>query len=295
MKRRMRTRSSAFFSALALVGLASAGCGKGAKGDCPQLDICGNSPVGKWIVASFCQQPVVRPSQPNDVNDFIMMNPPLAPTVAPPQPNPVVSTQTTSGDWCSSLVYTQNDTVSNASLWHDSPEISDDPMEPSTIKFYGDDHSYITQLFLRVPYGQNYTHFAQRCLFANGAAKPTCAKLAAGLNDFYKPLMASVPRTFKNIMCFDASDSGCDCTYEFTLEVDDSGNWATDPNDPTVLVQDSTVLTFNGFQMNAQASTTTLRSSFCAEGGQLELSGLRGGSLSNVQGLRTLGLVPTSM
>ena len=57
--------------------------------------------------------------------------------------------------------------------------------------------------------------------------------------------------------------------------------------------QDSTLLTFNGAVMNAAASTTMLKSSFCATPGQqLELSGYRGGSLSNVQGLRTLLLTP---
>jgi hypothetical protein len=85
---------------------------------------------------------------------------------------------------------------------------------------------------------------------------------------------------------------GCDCTYSFNLQIDDSGMWKPDPQDQTVLLQDSTTLQFNGATNNAQASTTTLRSSFCASPGLLELSGVRGGSLSNVQGLRTLVLTP---
>jgi hypothetical protein len=94
-------------------------------------------------------------------------------------------------------------------------------------------------------------------------------------------------------MCADApSDGGCDCSYTFNLEVQDQGSWEIDPNDSTVLVQDSTAFQWNGTPMNAAASTTTMRSSFCAGNGMLQLSGLRGGSLMNVQGLRTLVMTP---
>jgi hypothetical protein len=272
------------------LGLGAAGCGKGNKGDCPQLDICGGSPASDtaWQVTSACQVGPVRPAEPGDVNDFMTMNPQAA-TITPPQPNPVVAQQTTSGDWCSSLVFTQNDEITNANLWHEPAQISEDPAKPSTIIF-GKDGTYLTKLVFDVPTGRDFTHFTRRCLVANGNVNPTCDKLATALTAYYKPANVGVPATFGDIGCAAASDGGCDCTYTFTLEVDDSGQWAIDKTDETILVQDSTTLQFNGATMNAAATTTTLRSSLCAAGQQLELSGLRGGSLSNVQGLRTLGL-----
>jgi hypothetical protein len=290
--------SRAFLSIAGLGLVLFSACGKGAKGECPQLDICGGSPASDtpWKVTDYCQVPVVRPSQPSDVNDFTsagMSAVPLAPTIAPPQPNPVVATQTTSGDWCSSLLYKPDDTIGNANLWHEAPQISADPAKPSTMIF-GKDGTYLTKLILEVPQGQDFTHFARHCLIANGAPNPTCDKLAKGLTDFYKPVKDSVPPSFGNIMCADSSqsDGGCDCTYTYTVQVDDSGTWAISKEDNTLLLQDSPVLQFNGQTMNAQASTTMLQSSICASGNRLELSGVRGGSLSNIQGLRTLVLAP---
>ncbi|HVU52776.1 MAG TPA: hypothetical protein VHL80_18975 [Polyangia bacterium] len=285
---------------LALVGASLtptlSGCGKGAKGDCPQLDICGGNPASTtaWQVSEVCQLPTFRPAQPTDVMDF-QSTPPLAPTVATPQPNPVVAQQTTSGDWCSGLVFmpgTPSFVVENVNLWHESPHISGDLVnKPSTILLAGNDHSYATTLFLE---DQNSTHFAPHCLMQNGAVGAKCSDLASALTAFYTTAaLPNIDPTFTNIMCADApSDGGCDCSYTFNLEVQDQGSWAIDPNDATVLVQDSTVLQWNGTQMNAAASTTTLRSSFCARNGTLQLSGLRGGSLSSVQGLRTLVMTP---
>jgi hypothetical protein len=278
-----------------LAAVAAGGCGKGARGECPKLDICGGNPASDtpWVVTDFCQVPPVRPSQPNDVNDFMNMTPPLAPTVAPPQPNPIVTQQTTSGDWCSNLVLTQDSSgyhVTNGNLWHDAPQISADPTRPSTITL-ATDHTYLTKLVFEE---QSSTHFPARCLVANGAIGAKCSPdLAKALATFYVSPNPAVRDTFSNITCADAANGdGCDCSYTFNLEVDDSGKWALDPNDSTILLQDSTVLEFNGMQMNAQASTTMLKSSFCASNGQLQLSGVRGGSLSNVQGLNWLILGP---
>ena len=285
---------------LALVGLNLAvtlcGCGKGAKADCPQLEICGGDPssMTAWQVSEVCQVPAFRPSQPSDVMDF-QSTPPLAPTIATPQPNPVVAQQTTSGDWCSGLVFMPGTTgfvVENVNLWHESPHISGDTVnKPSTILLAGNDHSYATTLHFE---DQNSTHFVPHCLVQNGAVGAKCSDLASALTAFYTTAaLPGIDPTFTNIMCADApSDGGCDCSYTFNLEVQDQGSWAIDPNDSTVLVQDSTVLQWNGTQMNAAASATTLRSSFCAGNGTLQLSGLRGGSLSSVQGLRTLIMTP---
>jgi hypothetical protein len=278
-------RTLATLLTLGLLALPASGCGKGAKGECPQLDICGGSPMGSWKVSEACQVPAVRPAQPEDVTDFTASGVVQAPTIAPPPPNPIVNQQTTSGDWCSSLVFAMDGSVRNANLFHTAP-----PLKSGTMIFGPND--YVSQLIFSNPKGTDMTHFARRCLVANGNVNPTCADLATALNTYYKPT-AAVPPTFGNITCAAASDGGCDCTYDVTIQVDDSGQWGPDPTDNTILRQDSTLLTFNGAVMNAAASTTMLKSSICATPGQaLELSGVRGGSLSNVQGLRTLVLTP---
>jgi hypothetical protein len=295
-----RMRNTNGILRLGLAALALAACGKGAKGDCPQLDICGGSPASAtaWLVTDVCQVDPVRPAQPGDTIDFTG-TPPLAPTVAPPQPSIVASTQTTSGDWCSDLVFTfdtQGYHVTNANLWHNAPHFADPKTSPSTILF-GSDHSYLTKLVME---DQNATHFDPRCLVANGAPVPQdCDKsLGAALTSFYMAAaVGAAPPDFSGIKCStppgtSPADYGCDCTYTYNLEIDDSGTWANDPADTTILLQDSTSLQFNGATMNAEASTTMLRSSMCAQPNSLQLSGWRGGSLMNVQGLRTLGLQP---
>jgi hypothetical protein len=289
--------------ALGLCAVALVGCGAGAKGDCPALASCGGSPAGSWTLANatdVCQVPVVRPTQPADVTDFANHTMPTAAMIAPPQPNSVVLQQTTSGDWCSSLVYNPDDTVSNANLWHDAPEL----MVGGTLKFFDADHSYLTSLTFstkNLPQERNTTHFAPRCLLASGGGQPnpqtglpaagTCVKVAKGLNDYYIPLKNTVPPNFGDIKCADASDGGCDCTYVYTVEIDDSGTW-TVPVGTTTLLQDSTVFTYNGAAPNSQAPGSTMKTSLCATGGQLQLTGPSGGSLSGIQGLRTMVLSP---
>jgi hypothetical protein len=194
-------------------------------------------------------------------------------------------------------------------LWHDVPQISADTDKLSTIILSPSDKSYLTKLILVSP--DNTTHFAPHCLYANGAVTPTCDELTTSLRAYYKRPNPSVPNTYGNfssaddmcmrpgadgcIRCSNADDGGCDCVYDFNLQIDDSGSWALDPKDPTVLVQQSVGLFFNGVTNAAQAPTTILKSSFSASDTALELSGLRGGSLFNVQGLRTLQLTPMAM
>jgi hypothetical protein len=297
----MGTFTSRPVLALALVAgaVALVGCGTGAKGDCPALASCGGSPAGSWTLANAtdaCQVPVVRPTQPADVTEFANHTMATPAIIAPPQPNPVVLQQTTSGDWCSSLVYNPDDTVSNANLWHDAPEL----MPGGTLKFFDVDHSYITSLTFstkNLPRERNTTHFAPRCLLASGGGQPnpqtglpaagTCVKLATGLNAFYVPIKTTVPPNFSDITCTDASDGGCDCTYVYTVAIDDSGKW-TVPAGTTTLLQDSGIFTYNGAAPNSQAPGGTIKSDFCATGGQLLLTGPNGGSLSGIQGLRTM-------
>lgn len=273
-------------AALALA-LAPAGCGGGgAKGGCQALERCGGNPAGMWKVSDVCQYQAVRPAQPVDTSDFTNMTPPLAPTLAPPQANPVLLQQTTSGDWCSSLVVTPDGRVANAALWHQAPRLTGGNM------FFATDHSYLTKLTYSTPDApgeRDVTHFAPRCLMANGG-NPTCADLKAGLDAFYAPAMMTVPATFQQIDCVAASDGGCDCSYVYVVEVDDTGTWLVDGDK---LLQDSTIFTFNGATAFPQTPSRTIETTFCAAGGLLQLTGPNGGAISGLQGLRTLVLTPT--
>jgi hypothetical protein len=270
----------------------AAGCGQGAKGGCPALDSCGGNPAGTWTVSDVCQFQPVRPAQPISTNDFQNMNPPLPPTLAPPQPQPVLQAQSTSGDWCSSLVVTPSGSVMNAMLWHDAPKLID-----GTLLFI--DNSYVTKLTFSTkdfPPERNTTHFAPRCLMANGG-NPTCQQLTTGLTDFYKALKVSisVPETYQNISCApSAADGGCDCTYIYVLQVDDAGDYLV--RDDGTMLQDSHIFTFNGAEAFSQSPARTFETTMCATPGvSLQLSGPNGGSLAGLQGLRTLTLVPKSM
>ena len=288
-----------FVAGLGAVG--AAGCdNKGATGGCPALPMCGGnppnggSPVGVWTnIVDSCQFQPVRPAQAIDVTEFTQNSTgPMAAMIPPPQPNPVVASQTTSGDWCSSLVYAPEnpDAVLNVALWHDAPLLTS-----ANVALSGSDMSYLTSLTFStksLPVARNTTHFAPRCLLANGAPPPpSCSMLAAGLTTFYKPQSAGVPPAFDPIVCTDdPSDGGCNCTYVYTVLVSDQGMWTAQG---TTLLQDSSVFLYNGAMVNSQSPATTLKSTFCAQGGQLELTGPSGGSLFGVLGLRTLELSQT--
>ena len=225
-------------------------------------------------------------------NDFTNMNPPLPPTLAPPQPNPVLPQQSTSGDWCSSLVVTPTGSVMNAMLWHDAPKLID-----GTLLFI--DNTYVTKLTFSTkdfPPERNMTHFAPRCLMASGG-NPTCAQLTMGLKDFYEALKVSiaVPETFQNIDCAPSTaDGGCDCTYIYVVQVDDAGNYLVQEDGS--LLQDSHVFTFNGKEAFSQSPARSFQSTMCASpGASLQLSGPNGGALAGLQGLRTMTLVPKPM
>jgi hypothetical protein len=291
-------------SALVALGLgavlAASGCVvEGAKGGCPALDSCGGNPVGTWTkVLDACQFQPVRPAQPVDTMAFTAAPTPAIAMIAPPQPNPVLSQQTTSGDWCSNLVYvteTPVDAVLNVVLWHDAPTLTNQSLANLSIAF-GDDHTYLmtglTFTTANLPPERNTTHFAPRCLLASGAGSPTCTKLTAALKNFYG--MTATPLAspnFSNIDCQgDALTTGCDCSYIYSVTISDGGNWSV--KDDNTLLEDSSTgaFTYNLGAVNAQSPATTIATTFCAQGGTLQLTGPRGGSLFGVQGLRTLML-----
>lgn len=278
-------------SALGLV----VGCGTGAKGECPALSTCGGDPSGNWKIANVCQYAPVRPSQPTDIGEFLSG---AAPTLAPPQPNPVLPVQTTSGDWCSSLVYPSDGAITNAVLWHDAPLLVG-----GQVAFTAADHSYTSTYSFTTPVDpadalapgvRNSTHFAPSCLVANGgksmadpALPPTCAELAAALTKFYAA--QQVP-AYSDIQCGAAADNGCDCSYIFQLVVADAGSWSVSGSS---LFQTSSLITFNGQEAKTQAPARTLEASYCAQpNASLQLSGKSGSSLNGLLGLRSLTLGP---
>jgi hypothetical protein len=291
MNQKMNTRLlwTLFVVGVGALGLVGCNVG-GAQGGCPAVASCGGSPVGTWsTVVDACQFQAVRPAQPVDVMTFGGITPAVA-MITPPQPNPVVAQQTTSGDWCSSLVYDVGDTLLNVALWHDAPLL-----KSANITF-GGDNSYVTRLTFStdvLSQAQNTTHFAPHCLLANGAPSPTCAKLTTALTAFYVQTAAqSAAPNFTNINCVDAaSDGGCDCSYVYTVVVADQGMWAVQGD---TLLQDSgnAAYTYNGAAVSSLTPATTMESSLCAGGGLLQLTGYRGGSLFGVLGLRTMVLSP---
>jgi hypothetical protein len=304
-------RPSAKWALAVALGLGAAcavGCGGGAEGGCPALASCGGDPTGAWkaAAADACQYRAVRPAQPADVNAFVGKGV-LAPTFAPPQPQPVMLQQSTSGDWCSGLVYSTG-MVGYANLWHDAPAFADGQVS------FKPDHTYgVTLTFSTPGYangggdpdagtgtgaaagpGSNTTHFAPICLLAYGA-NPSCADLSAGLTTFYKPVPPSTA-SFQNIQCAPASDGGCDCSYVYVVVVQDSGNWSVSGN---TLLEDSTMGTYsyNGLFLTTQGApsqvpTQPMQATFCGQNGQLLLTGANGSSLSWVTGLRTMKLTP---
>jgi hypothetical protein len=274
--------------AAVVASAVATGCGEGATGGCPALDSCGGNPAGTWSVSQVCQYQAARPAQPtSDTIDFTGTNPPLAPTLTPPQPNPVLATQTAAGDWCSSLVVTPDNRVANAALYHEAPKLIE-----GQLSFFDADHSYVTKLKLSTkdaPPARNMTHFAPRCLMAN-AGNPTCEQLAMGLTTFYKPAAVFAEPAFQNINCVPAVDGGCDCSYIYVVQVDDAGTYAVTADGR--LLQDSSVFTFNGQTAFPQTPSRTIETAMCAANGALQLSGPNGGALSGLQGLRTMVLGP---
>jgi len=283
---------------LAVVAVISGCSGKGAQGECPALGSCGGNPSGNWKIANVCQYSAVRPAQPSDIGEFLSG---AAPMLAPPQPNPALPVQTTSGDWCSSLVYPADGKITNAALWHDAPLLVD-----GQLSFMEADHSYTTALTFSTPVSptdplapgdRNATHFAPGCLVANGGKSmadpsgktpPTCTELATGLADYY--MAQGMLMSFNDIQCANAADKGCDCSYIYKLVVADAGNWSVSGSS---LFETSSLITYNGQEAKTQAPTQTLEASFCSQpSAQLQLTGARGSSLSGLPGLRSLTLVP---
>ncbi len=290
------------------VAALAAGCNNyGATGRCGAGATCGGDPSGSWAVADGCEFQPVRPTQPIDTSKFMgTVGTQWPALIAPPQPQPTLVQQTQSGDWCSTLLVTGSGAstmVTNVFLWHEAPLV--DPAD-SKVSFFAADHSYTTRLMLTTKKlapeqrARNATHFAPRCLQANGG-NPSCADLGAALTTFYMAATPTVPSTFDNFNCTQsASDGGCDCSYDMNILVTDSGRWLQpnnanntfDPGQP--MVQETDALLFNGVEIDSQGPSPgmTFKTDLCRGGNELELSGNNGTPLLGVYGLVNLTLTP---
>jgi hypothetical protein len=244
-----------------LAGIA-AGCdGKGTEGTCSTFAGCGGDPKGDWTLASGCQNLIVMPYQMPSLPDQLAQ--PQTPTQAPPQPMP-----TTSGDWCSQLVYQPSINpsmpVKSVVLWHGPPTVHDGYLHMKT------DGTYTAQIqFITL----EHTFFANACLTRYERVAPTCEKLGMDLASFEQTqpgFMFDQPMT-----CTGDSSVGCDCSYHYQVQSGEMGTWSMDPSKPSSIVFSSVTRT------EPQSAT------FCQNGDTLQLSGNDGTNLFSAAGVRS--------
>jgi hypothetical protein len=245
-----------------LSGLAAAGCGgMGTEGTCSTFAGCGGDPKGNWILASGCQNLVVTPYQMPSLPDQLAQ--PQTPTQAPPQPQP-----TTSGDWCSQLIYQPSVNpmmpVKDVVLWHGPATVHD-----GYLKMH-DDNTYDAQIqFLT----NEHTFFPNACLTRYERVAPSCEKLGKDLADYE---MSQPSFMFgMTMVCTGDSSVGCDCKYQYQVQAMEMGTWKVDPAQPATIVFSATL------RSEPQAA------SFCQNGASLDLSGEDGTSLFSGAGVRS--------
>jgi hypothetical protein len=254
----MKTRL--LLAGLGILALGNTGCGgRGAAGTCALYGACGGDPAGSWTLDDACESLVVKPYQQISLPDQLKQ--PQDPTLEPPQPQP-----TTSGDWCSQLVYQPTDTsapIKSVVLWHGPLDIRGGAL------YHNMDATYTATIIFGAP---QRVFFPGACLTAyqSQAAKPTCMQLAADLADY----LTTQP-SFSKIECTEQS-GGCDCSYDYQLISADLGVWEVDPADPMAIIHHSK----NGSEPQ--------RSAFCVDGDTMKLSGADGTSMLGQQGLRSL-------
>jgi hypothetical protein len=259
----MRAHTTAGLLVALLAGLAGAGCsGKGTEGTCSTYAGCGGDPRGVWSLTTGCQNLIVTPYQPPSLPDQLAQ--PQTATPAPPQPQP-----TTSGDWCSQLVYQPsvdpNMPVRAVVLWHGPPTVHD-----GDLTVY-DKGRYKAQIQFRT---DEHTYFSNACLTRYESPAPSCQQLGIDLAAFEgtQPSFMFGP---KDMVCQGDSSVGCDCHYQYQVQALEQGTWSLDPNDSTSIIFASTS------RSEPQAA------SFCQGNGSLQLSGNDGTILFSAVGVRS--------
>jgi len=272
-----------FWGALAA---GAAGCGLGAAGTCSTYASCGGDPSGAWTLDDGCLNLVVRPYQQLSLPQE--MKQPQDSTLEPPQPEP-----TTSGSWCSDLIYQPSNMsapVSSVVLWHGPLELRGGTM------FHNKDQSYTATIKFGAP---QHTFFAPECLgkYQTNAEAGVAADRQKQCTDLETALQAylTTQPSFQFVDEMDAQgnvtkhacaarDGGCDCAYDYQLISSDNGVWEVDPNDANIVIHHS------------KTASEPQREAFCAKAGDdgsmhLQLTGLDGTGILNQLGLRSLSYV----
>jgi hypothetical protein len=264
---------AALLPAVVVLGVAvvgASGCsGPGAQGGCPDVAACGGNPSGFWQIDSACEYIAPQPSQPQGYKQYVMS--PQHPTLTAVAPNP-----TTSGDWCSGLVFPG--LVSRAELWHDAALWSS-----GTMSFDSSTQTYTTSMLFRTT---GSTDFPISCLQSAGF-DGTCSDLQDQLNSYYVCGLFPNPSPYLGIACDPDGSQGCNCKYTYQVEVVDQGSWTASNG---ILTQKSNpfMYDYNGISVQEDAPVSPIAATYCAGANSLTLTGDHGASLSNIFGLRTL-------
>jgi hypothetical protein len=259
----LRTFAVIAVATFVALGLGSPSCGgKGAAGTCPGYAACGGDPTGDWKLGDACVNLTIKPYQQLSLPDQLKQ--PQDVTLEPPQPTP-----TTSGNWCSDLIYQpadKNAPVKGVILWHGPLGI-----ESGTLHHNKADNSYLGVVTW---VATEHVFFPRACITNYGQEEPapTCGELEAALGQYFETYPS-----FSKFHCTDEGD-GCGCDYRYQLVSADNGQWEVDPADPSVIIHHS------------KKTSEPQRSSFCvsADGKTLQMTGDEGTSLLNQLGLRSL-------
>jgi hypothetical protein len=256
-------RAHKTISAVVLLAGLAAGCGgKGTEGSCSTYAGCGGDPVGKWGLTTGCQNLVVMPYQMPSLPEQLAQ--PQTTTMAPPQPMP-----TTSGDWCSQLIYQPSIDpsmpVKGVVLWHGPPTVHDGFLTMLEGGRYHAEIQFITP---------EHTFFDHACLTRYERVAPSCEKLGRDLAEFEQTQPG-----FKfgdlSMVCVGDSNVGCDCYYTYQVQGMEQGTWSVDPANPSSIV-------FASINSTEPQSAT-----FCQSGDSLTLSGENGTILFGALGVRS--------
>jgi hypothetical protein len=260
------------------VAFSVASCGGGgAEGGCAAGESCGSGdPTGFWVVQDKCEYYPSQPSQPINYTQYMAM-------VRDPVLPPLQPAATTNGDWCSGLNYTPGG-VMEVDLWHPAVPLSSGTMSFTSPTDATNPSAYETDLIFSV---QNVTtHFPIACLQAGGVSS-SCTDFADALTKFLATAEPSQGITALRCAA-SSSDSGCDCSYTFQVEVVDTGTWTLGGG---ILYQNSESYKFNGTSVSEFQPQAPTASTYC-KGSTLTLTGNDGSSLAGVLGLRSLTMRP---
>jgi hypothetical protein len=265
--------------AVGMVAAGVAGCnGKGAEGTCGETASCGGDPSGTWTVNGSCSFDPLQPFRQMSLTE--LSQPTQNPSLAPMQPQP-----TTDGNWCFDLYLLPPDTMHPGgnllaiNLWHDAPALTGGTLTFDPAGTYNVDLTFLEN--------NATTHFPESCIQFAGAG-PTCAQLGTLITAYYANIAGTNPPTFQGINCQAGAPDGCDCFYNYSVELTDTGAWTKSDN---VLIESSLEYLYNGQKVESQAPSGNQAASFCQSSTDaLTLTGYNGTSLSVVAGLRTLDL-----